>query len=83
MLPLHQELQHPVRRQLDSLVFDEIGLTRGERDGIYEAVIDLVETRLKKAASLSTKGRLARENAADRTRGIWAGLPAEEEEEEA
>jgi hypothetical protein len=27
-------------------------LTRGERDAVYEAVIDLVEKRLKKARSV-------------------------------
>ena len=40
------------RRVLDDIVFEALGLTRGERDAVYEAVIRLVETRLKKAGSL-------------------------------
>ena len=38
---------------LDKIFFDGLGLTRGERDAIYEAVINLVEARLKKAESLA------------------------------
>ena len=37
------------RRDLDNIIFDVLQLTQGERDGVYEAVIQLVETRLKKA----------------------------------
>jgi hypothetical protein len=40
------------RKKLDSIVFDQFALTKGEREGVYEAVIDLVESRLKKAESL-------------------------------
>jgi hypothetical protein len=42
----------PERRQLDDVVFDAFGLTRAERDAVYEAVINLVEARLKKAGSV-------------------------------
>ena len=51
-LALHEELQHPNRQVMDDIVFDVIGLTQGEREAVYEAVIDLVATRLKKARSL-------------------------------
>jgi len=54
-LPLRQELQNSNRREIDSIVFDNLGLTSGERDAVYEAVINLVETRLKKADSLNPK----------------------------
>ena len=37
---------------LDALIFDAFNLTQGERDAVYEAVIGLVEARLKKAGSL-------------------------------
>ena len=37
---------------LDGIIFDALNLTQGERDAVYEAVIDLVEARLKKASSL-------------------------------
>ena len=40
------------RRALDDIVFDVLGLTQGERDGVYEAVVRLVEKRLEKAGSL-------------------------------
>jgi len=43
------------RRQLDNVIFDALNLTPGERDAVYEAVIDLVQARLQKASSL--KGR--------------------------
>jgi len=40
------------RRALDAEVFDALELTQGERDAVYEAVINLVEARLKKAGSV-------------------------------
>ncbi len=40
------------RRALDAIVFDVLNLTQGERDGVYEAVVNLVEARLSKARSL-------------------------------
>ncbi len=46
------ELNDEDRRCLDNLVFDALNLTPGERDGVYEAVVKLVETRLNKAKSL-------------------------------
>jgi len=51
-LPLHQEIHHPNRRALDAIIFDALGLKSGEREAVYEAVIALVEARLKKADSL-------------------------------
>ena len=49
------------RRCLDDVIFDILGLTKGERDAVYEAMINLVEARLKKAESLSpkTKSKIA------------------------
>ena len=44
------------RRALDAIIFDALDLTQGERDGVYEAVVDLVESRLRKARSLKGKG---------------------------
>ena len=37
---------------LDAITFDALNLTPRERDGVYEAVIHLVEARLQKASSL-------------------------------
>ena len=41
----------PARIAIDNVIFDILELTQGERDGVYEEVINLVETRLKKAKS--------------------------------
>ncbi len=40
-----------MNRALEAIIFDALGLTAGEREGVYEAVIDLVSKRLQKAAS--------------------------------
>ncbi len=37
---------------LDAIIFDALNLTQGERDGVYEAVTQLVTTRLQKAKSI-------------------------------
>lgn len=77
----------PDRRTLDTIVFDVLNFSSGERDAVYEAVSELVETRLEKAESLkSSRGieskklqkRLA---AVNDTLGIWMGIPDEEEGE--
>jgi hypothetical protein len=49
---IFDEVKQPDRRSLDDIIFDLLDLTQGERDAVYEAVIDLVESRLKKAESL-------------------------------
>ena len=41
---------------LDAIIFDALGLTPGEQDAVYEAVVNLVEARLRKARSLKGKG---------------------------
>ena len=52
VLPIFDEIHQPDRRTLDAIIFDILNLTQGERDGVYEAVVGLVEARLKKASSL-------------------------------
>ena len=56
ILPIFDEIHQPDRRALDAIIFDALGLTQGERDGVYEAVVNLVESRLRKARSLKGKG---------------------------
>lgn len=51
VLNVADEITLPDRRALDEIVFEVLGLTQSERDAVYEAVIDLVDARLKKAAS--------------------------------
>ncbi|OGL43684.1 MAG: hypothetical protein A2161_21700 [Candidatus Schekmanbacteria bacterium RBG_13_48_7] len=53
--PIHEECKKADHRELDSIIFDELSLTQGERDAVYEAVINLVEARLKKADSYKKK----------------------------
>jgi len=80
-LSLRQEIQNANRKELDGIVFDVLGLTQGERDAVYEAVINLVEARLKKAGSLSSRERGKRLGAFSKTQGIWSGLPESNQEE--
>lgn len=50
-----RDLRNPktdVFGEMDSVIFDALNLTQTERDAVYEAVINLVEARLKKADSL-------------------------------
>jgi hypothetical protein len=42
----------PEWRALDEVVFDVLGLTAGEREAVYEAVVNLVRARLEKARSV-------------------------------
>ena len=69
------------RKRLDDIVFDELGMTSGEREAVYEAVINLVQARLKKAESLKPKELRRRVNAARRTLGIWSDLPGDTEDD--
>jgi hypothetical protein len=41
MLPVVDEIHRPDRRALDEVVFDVLGLTAGEREAVYEAVVHL------------------------------------------
>ena len=43
------------RRALDAMIFEALNLTQDEREGVYEAVVRLVESRLRKARSLKGK----------------------------
>ncbi len=55
ILPIFDEIHQSDRLALDAIIFDALNLTQGERDGIYEAVVNLVESRLRKARSLKGK----------------------------
>jgi hypothetical protein len=52
ILPIFDEIHQPDRRALDEVVFDVLGLTPGEREAVYEAVVNLVRARLEKAQSV-------------------------------
>ena len=49
------DVEHPNRSALDAIIFDALDLTQGEPDGMSEAVVNLVESRLRKARSLKGK----------------------------
>ena len=49
---IFDEIHQPDRRALDDVVFDALGLTQGEREAVYEAVVELVRKRLEKAGSV-------------------------------
>lgn len=59
---VQEEYSQPDRRVLDNVFFDALRLTQDERDAVYEAVIELVESRLKKAESLKSINRHEHEN---------------------
>jgi hypothetical protein len=42
---IFDEVHQPDRRALDEVVFDVLGLTAGEREAVYEAVVNLVRAR--------------------------------------
>jgi hypothetical protein len=52
LLKIEEDFLQPDRRALDNIVFDILGLTQGERDATYEAVVELVRTRLDRARSV-------------------------------
>ncbi len=52
VLPILNEIRQPDRRALDEVVFDVLGLTAGEREAVYEAVVNLVRARLERARSV-------------------------------
>jgi hypothetical protein len=52
ILKIADEIHQPDRRALDEVVFDVLGLTAGEREAVYEAVVNLVRARLEKARSV-------------------------------
>ncbi len=75
-LDLSQELKQADRRELDEIVFDALDLTQHERNSVYEAVTNLIESRLNKASSLKPKDRVGKRlEAVERTQGIWQGAP--------
>ena len=50
--PIFEEVKMEDRRKLDESIFDILKFTQGERDAIYEAIVNLVEARGKKAESI-------------------------------
>jgi hypothetical protein len=47
------EVKKSERIKLDNILSDYLKLSRGERDAVYEAAIELIDLRLQKASSLN------------------------------
>ena len=54
-LDLAEELRQHDRHRMDAAIFDALGLSAAEREAIYEAVLRLVENRLRKARSVKER----------------------------
>ncbi len=52
IMKILDEVLQPDRHAMDDVVFDVLGLTAGEREAVYEAVVNLVRARLEKARSV-------------------------------
>jgi hypothetical protein len=52
VLPIFDQILDKTQKELDRIIFDLLELTNIEIDAVYEAVINLVETRIKKAESV-------------------------------
>jgi hypothetical protein len=52
VLHIWKEIELSDRKEYDEQFFDILGLTKGERDAVYEALISLVRKRLEKAKSM-------------------------------
>jgi len=50
--PVLQSLSSPTHLTLDNMIFDLVGLTQSERSSVYDALAELVGSRLAKADSL-------------------------------
>jgi hypothetical protein len=59
------EIKMQDRRDFDAFIFEAIGLTPREQDEVYEAIFNLMSTRLKKASSLDPKDRRNRQEGTD------------------
>jgi len=47
-----EEIHKQDHRELDNIIFGALGLTSSEREEVYQAVVELVSNRLKKARSV-------------------------------
>ena len=85
ILPIFDEVKMTDRQRIDSIVSSILGLSKGEQDAVYEALVNLAEARLSKASSLDPKKVEKRLDAVDETTGIWLGsssvVPEDDEEE--
>lgn len=83
VLSIFDEVQREDRQELDNIVFDQLKLTKGERQAVYEEMLGLVGARLKKAVSLKDRKKVNKRLAAvERTMGIWNNLPDEAQEQD-
>ena len=80
--PITAEIEQPGKLLLDEVVLKVLGLPKKMRATLAEATVSLVRRRIEKAISLRRQPSRERIEAAEKTRGIWAGLPEELDEAE-
>jgi hypothetical protein len=68
-----EEVIQPDKIRLDELLFEMLGLRKKMRVTLAEATVSLVRRRIEKAISLRRQPSRERIEAAEKTRGIWAG----------
>lgn len=82
VLSIFDEVNSIDRQELDAIIFDQLKLTKSERESVYESFINLVNSRLSKANSFrESKKATKRLKAVDKTIGIWNDIPKDLEEE--
>ena len=57
ILPIFEEVNQQDRRELDGVFFDALGLTLGEQEAVYEAIVAMVGKRMTKAGSNRARDR--------------------------
>lgn len=62
VLPIFKEVNQKDRQKLDNILFDILGLTKKQRKEVYEAVCELVGTRLEKAKTFGRNVKAKKDN---------------------
>jgi hypothetical protein len=79
--PIAHEVKQSDKIRLDDVILETLGLPKKMREILAEETVALVQRRSSKAISLKPKVSRERIEAAEKTRGIWVGIPDEEEDE--
>jgi hypothetical protein len=61
LMPIFDEVKQKDRQELDNIFFDILGLTKDERQKIYDAVCELVRNRLEKAKTFGKNNKNLKE----------------------
>ena len=61
LMPIFEEVKQKDRQELDNVFFDILGLTKDERQQVYDAVCELVRNRLEKAKTFGKNNKNQKE----------------------